>query len=309
MKLTEQDIKNLWQQTAGQGDCLTDDLLLRAGSNDLAETERQQIADHLAGCADCTAAYQIARAANVWAKETAAEYEPKSAKPVRPRSDGWLSFFDFARFRPAQVVLAAVLLVAVGAGAWALKLRNENKTLQATLHQQQEERSLAAAKEVSQLQQNAEQLLASNQSLTNENSRLKEELDALAKPQLETPIIDVDPVNNTRGVPTAITRVEVPSAAAFFTLILHLSKEPPGSTLFAELRDAQQNNVVWSGQVQKGSAPNLTLLLARRNLPAGKYRVQLSAVSGKRRMPLDHYELEIVYPGGTSSQSKPLEPK
>lgn len=311
MKLTEQEMIDLWQQNATsatrQGDCLTDDLLLRAGLNDLAETERQQIADHLAGCADCTEAYKIARAANVWAQETAVEYKPKSAKPVHPRFDRWLPFYDFARFRPAQAVLAAMLLVAVGAGVWALKLRNENKNLQATLHQQQEEKKLAAAEEVSQLQQNAEQLLASNQSLTNENFRLKEELDALAKPQLETPIIDVDPANNTRGVPTAITRVEVPNAATFFTLILHLSKEPPTSTLFAELRDVQQNKVVWSSQVQKGSAPNLTLLLARRNLPAGKYRVQLSAVSQKRRVPLDHYELEVVYPGGASGQSKPLQ--
>ncbi len=313
MKLTEQDIKDLWQQNAasatGQSHCLTDDLLLRAGMNDLAENERQQIADHLAGCVDCADAYKIARAANAWAKETAAEYEPRSAKPVEPRFDHQPSFFDFLRLRPAQAAVAAMLLVAVVVGSWALKLRMENQNLQTTLQQQREERNLAAAKEVSQLQQNAEQLLASNQSLTNENARLKEELDALAKPQLETPIIDVDPINNTRGVPTAITRVEVPNAAAFFTLILHLSKEPPSSTLFAELRDVEQNKMVWSSQVQKGSAPNLTLLLARRNLPAGKYRVQLSAVSQKRRVPLDHYEVEVVYPGGASSSPKPLEPK
>ena len=312
MKLTEKDLKNLWQDSvtrnaAERDGCLPDELLLRAGMNHLTGTERQQIADHLAGCADCTHAYQIAREANAWANQTAAEYELKPPSPVQLHFDRRLSFFDFLRFRPAQAVLAAMFLVALGISVWAVKLRMENRNLQATLRQQQQENEFAAAKERSQLQQNTEQLLASNQSLTNENTKLKEELDALAKPQLETPIIDVDPVNNTRGIPTAMTRVEVPAAAAFFTLLLHLSKEPPTSTLFAELRDLQQNKVVWSGQVQKGSAPNLTLLLVRRNLPAGKYRVQLSAISQKRRVPLDHYEVEVVYPGGASGQSKPLE--
>ena len=59
MKLTEQQMNELWQQssarkTASRGDCLPEDLLLRAGLNDLNESERQQIAEHLIGCADCS---------------------------------------------------------------------------------------------------------------------------------------------------------------------------------------------------------------------------------------------------------------
>lgn len=304
MKLTEQDIKDLWQQNAAaarQGDCLTDDLLLRAGSNNLAETERTQIADHLASCADCAGAYQIARAANAWAKE----YETKPASPIQPRFDRWLSFFDFARFRPAQAVLAAMLLIAVGAGVWALKLRSENKTLQATLHQQQEERNLAAAKEVSQLQQNAEQLLASNQSLADENSRLKEELDALAKPQLETPIIDVDPASLTRGAAetdNVVTKIQVPASASLFTLILHLPSgqmtgAPRERLLLLELIDRKANDVLWGSQQKHNDSPNLTLTLAKTQYPAGKYRIRISEISGQRKTLIDHYDIQVSYAG------------
>ncbi|MFN0110092.1 MAG: hypothetical protein ACKVZH_14650 [Blastocatellia bacterium] len=318
MKLTEQELKNLWRQdatrdSAERANCLSDELLLRAGLNELTETERLQITDHVADCSACLDEYRIARATNDWAKDVAVarDWQPiRAVQQVRQRPRRWLSFFDLTGFGyPARAALAAVLLIAAAVSVWTVKLQLENKNLQATLHQQQQEKELVTAKEVSQLQQNAEQLLASNQSLTNENLQLKEELDALAKPQLETPIIDVDPANNTRGIPTAVTRVEVPDATAFFTLILHLSKEPPSSTLLAELRDLRQDKVIWSNQVRKGAAPNLTLLLARRNLPAGKYRVHLSAVSQKRKTPLDQYELEVIYSTASTGQSKPGEIK
>lgn len=308
MKLTEQDMKDLWQEgaacdTAKRSGCLTDDLLLRAGMNDLTEIERQQIANHLAGCDDCTDAYRVARAANVWAKETAAGYEPKSASPVQPPFDHRLSFFDFLRFRPAQAVLAAMFLVALGIGVWAIKLRMENQNLQATLRQQHQEKELTTAKEVSQLQQNAEQLLASNQTLTSENSRLKEELDALANPQLETPIIDVDPASLTRGTAetdNAVTKIHVPASANFFTVILHLPSgyttgAPRERLLLVELVDRKTNGVLWSSQQKHNASPNLTLTLAKNKYPAGKYRIRISEISGQRKMVIDHYDIQVSY--------------
>lgn len=313
MKLTEQELKNLWQQdaardSAARANCLSDELLLRAGLNELTEDERQQITDHVTGCADCLEEYRIARAANDWAKDIGVEHDRQSVQPIRLRPGRWRSFFDLTGFGyPAIAALAAALLIVAAVSVWTVKLRLENQTLQAKLNQQQEERNLAAARQANESQQHAEQLLASNQILATENFRLKEELDALSNPQIETPIIDVDAANTTRGEATPATRVEVPNATAFFTLILHLSKEPSSPTLLAELRDLQQNKVIWSSQVRKGAAPNLTLLLARRNIPAGKYRVHLSVVSQKRKTPLDQYELEVIYLGASTGKSKPGE--
>lgn len=315
MKLTEQELKKLWRQgatrdSAERANCLSDELLLRAGLNELTEAERQQITNHVADCSDCLDEYRIARATNDWAKDAAIVLGWHPVRPVLKRPRRWLSFFDLTGFGyPARAALAAVLLIAAAVSVWTVKLQLENQNLQAKLHQQQEERTLAAARQANESQQHAEQLLASNQILATENSRLKEELDALSNPQIETPIIDVDPANTTRGNATPATRVEVPNATAFFTLILHLSKEPPSSTLLAELRDLRQDKVIWSNQVRKGAAPNLTLLLARRNIPAGKYRVQLFAVSQKRKTPLDQYELEVIYPAASTGQSKPGEIK
>lgn len=307
MKLTEQDMKKLWQQSdersnAASGDCLSEDLLLRAGLNELNESERSQIAEHVIGCPDCLEQYRIVRATGDWAKNTAEEFaiQPTTSaiKPTLPRPNGWRSFFEFAGFTPARAVLAAVLLMAAAVSVWTVKLQLENKNLQAKLHQEQEKRALAAARQANESQQETEQLLASNQSLTAENFRLKENLTALSKPQLETPIIDVDPANLNRGVSESIntaTNIDVPAKASFFTVILHLPGEQAGQFLLIELIDRKTGSTLWSGQQKQTHSPNLTLTLAKNLCPAGKYRIRISSLSGQRKQLIDHYDIQVNY--------------
>lgn len=162
MKLTEQELKNLWQQdatrnSAARANCLSDELLLRAGLNELTEVERQQIAAHVAECSACLDEYRIARATNDWAKSAAVADDWQPVRPVLKRPNRWLPFFDLTGFGyPARAVLAAVLLIAAAVSVWTVKLRLENQNLQATLHQQQEERTLAAARQAIESQQQTE---------------------------------------------------------------------------------------------------------------------------------------------------------
>lgn len=297
-------MNELWQQgsarkTALRGDCLSSDLLFRAGLNDLNEAERQQIVEHLIGCADCSEEYRIVRAANDWAKDIGAEHDRQSAQPIRPRPSRWRSFFDLTGFGyPARAVLAAVLLIAAAVSVWTVKLRLENQTLQAKLNQQQEERTLAAARQAIESQQQAEQLLASNQTLATENSRLKEELDLLSNPQIETPIIDVDPASLTRGTAepgSAVAKIQVPPTASVFTVILHLPGERPERLLLVELVDRKTNSVLWSGQQKRDKSPNLTLTLAKNKYPAGKYRIRISGLNGQSKTLIDHYDIQVSY--------------
>jgi hypothetical protein len=307
MKLTDQELKAVWQEStrpAGvlRGDCLSDELLMRAGLNELSEAERQQIASHLMNCADCSQEYGIARAANLWARETAAEHSSPVIQPVTVHPDRRLSFWAFAGFKPLTAAIAAALLIAATIlGFWTARLLSETRNLHAKLSEQQAETNRLATQQATQTQQNTEQFVARNQSLTEENARLAEELNALRKPQLETPIVDVDPASLTRGTAgagkEAVTKIDVPATAALFTIILHLNGEQNYPALLIELIDRKTNKVLWSEQQKRIASPNLTLTLAKSNSPAGSYRIRISGVNGQRKTLLDHYDIQVNYLG------------
>lgn len=134
--------------------------------------------------------------------------------------------------------------------------------------------------------------------LATENSRLKEELDALSNPQIETPIIDVDPASLTRGSVesnNAVTWINVPATVSVFTLILHLPGERTERLLLVELIDRKTDSVLWSGQQKRDNSPNLTLALAKNKYPAGKYRIRISGLNGQRKTLIDHYDIQVSY--------------
>jgi hypothetical protein len=66
MKLTETETAALYREATARRErgpeCLDDDLLLRASTNDLGASEREQIAAHIARCSDCAREYRVARA-------------------------------------------------------------------------------------------------------------------------------------------------------------------------------------------------------------------------------------------------------
>src|SRR5438128_2071087 len=66
MKLTEKETAALYREATarhGRGpECLDDDLLLRASTNDLGARERERAAAHIAQCSDCAREYRVARA-------------------------------------------------------------------------------------------------------------------------------------------------------------------------------------------------------------------------------------------------------
>ena len=292
MKLNDEQLRALWQTAApvaARGECLSDDFLLRAGADDLTFTEREQLAAHLANCPACVEAWRIARAAFTWAEDTARDLAPQ---PVTPPVPGWRERFADWLSVPSLAMAAALLLTTIGLGVWTRALMQERQALQARVHKQQDELAeVPALREQLNAAQNDGQTTAST--LTAENSRLREELVALTQPQLEVPIIDADPVNLTRGSGSStVTRVEVPPSAQMFTVILHLSQEPASKDLLIEWREAQSKKELWRREVKKGDAPNLTLTLARRNVPAGKYRVVIATAKGK---PLDQFDVEVVY--------------
>lgn len=180
-------------------------------------------------------------------------------------------------------------------------------------------------------QQQTEQTLNDKESLGAENARLIKELAELSKPHVNLPVIELDPASllaaqNLENAANATARTPlpndpaapknaaaikdltglliVPASSAMFTTILHQSTEKPYQNYFLELLDRKNNKVIWSGQQKKGTETNLSLTLVRRNYPAGKYRIRLSGMNGKKKEPIDGYDFQVIYKEETPLKKK-----
>ena len=177
-------------------------------------------------------------------------------------------------------------------------------------------------------QQQTEQTLNIKESLSAENARLIKDLADLSQPRVNLPVIELDPASvlaaqnvqnpvsdsppqnqtviakNAAAVKDLTGLLEVPTTASMFTTILHHSTEKPYLIYFLELLDRRNNKVIWSGLQKKGTETNLSLTLARRNYPAGKYRVRLSGMNGKKKEQLDTWDFQVIYKEDPSLKKK-----
>jgi len=104
MKMTENEAAELYRQLTDRGgrrgaDCLDDELLLRASSNDLRPRDRERVAAHIAGCSDCAREYRAARA-------------------MRPFRADARAAFGWPKRRWWAAAAAAAVTIAVVAYAW-----------------------------------------------------------------------------------------------------------------------------------------------------------------------------------------------
>ena len=329
MKLSEDELKSLWHQDTtpaadNRNGCLSADLLVRAGERKLGAAERALVAKHIAQCAHCAEDYRIALSINEWAAQSADQYAslfPARMVPTTPPPN-WRSRLTgqlkgLPSFSPlAMAMTTASLLLALALGVWLLTLRQQNRVLVAQLDQQRNE---AAANEplrtrIEELErrqselsaQSAGQPSAEQDALKAENERLKRELYELSQPQLDPPQIDVDPHGETRAASgsgkDAITTFTIPPSASFFTIHLPGAGSKPSPTYLIELVDAKTNKVVWSGQRRQNKETTFTLTLARRGLPAGRYRIRVSGLNGRQRELIYTYDIRVNY---TTSPAKP----
>lgn len=150
MKLSDDELKSLWQQDTiaieKRANCLSSDLLVRAGEDKLSAEERTHVASHLASCADCAEEYQIALSAKEWAVASADRHA--AAFPSRPvtnvlpsvvANERWWQRAAAGLFpvmkSPALAlgaVLSAILLATVGWLAWQVLQKKEPKQELAT---------------------------------------------------------------------------------------------------------------------------------------------------------------------------------
>lgn len=107
MKLTEHDLRRLYQESTSSTDCPAEDALLRAARGELNWREREDVAAHVAACSACARYYQVAFAMRPLADFPAGKRHP------------WLS-----------LAAAAALLVMIPILIWsALRIQRDAATI------------------------------------------------------------------------------------------------------------------------------------------------------------------------------------
>jgi hypothetical protein len=243
------------------------------------------------------------------------ETTPKWWQALLPR------LFSRAGFNPFTAALTGLLLItSLSLATWLIALHFKHKTELTRLANQQAPRLVAsdepvtpetlqarldeAQKQLTDVQtqlneQNADRVLSNQELLGIQNSTLQKEMDEIAQPHLDAPIVELDASKlpaATDPAKEAVIPVEVPPTAALFTVIWRKPADKTYPNYLVEWLDPKRTKPLWSGV--KKATPELTkiaLTLVRRNYPSGKYRVRLSGVDGKKKDVLETYNLEVKY--------------
>ncbi len=248
MKVTEQDLRQLYEESTVPGDaagCLDTGLLIRAANQraadkSLSEAEREAVAGHIARCSECARGYRIARSMRGLTDSPSGLSRSTLARPA-------LTF--------AAGAIAAMVVLFAGGSIWLIRLRERDRTTIAALESSLAERDRRAAVPATVVP----------------DRTVVADLADLTRPQLDAPIIDLDS-DVTRGTNTG-TSVVVPANVDLFTAILHLDRPPRGT-----IDIAIEGPVRWSGSWRPvTSEATLPLTLHRKGFPSGAYVVRVRA--------------------------------
>jgi hypothetical protein len=309
MRLSETELREVYQQGTARSsrtDCLTADEIARISTGEIDDEERQQMRRHLMICSECAEEYRLIGPLKALADSAeggiVAISSQSKARAGRKRS------IVASPLAPRLAYIAATFLLAVSLALaiWSLSMRSQNQKLAARLNEEiaKGEQKIPTTEQQNQTDRSPNE--TSQQAVAPETSErlkryeteiaeLRRNVDELSRPQLNTPIIDLEPQGATRGESSARFKlIEVPSTAHLFTVVLNVSGQPKASSYAVEITDLN-GQVIWKGQGLHKSADNtFTLSVSRRMLPAGRYHFVLYTL-GAQRERVEDYAVEVQY--------------
>ncbi len=322
MKLKEEELRKLYQEQTAHPEhqrvsCLDSETLLWASTGELSQPERERMVDHLITCSHCAEEYRLVRSLQPWAEQVAAtevviQPPPRKEERVeRPRDSWWRRLTAVAPARLSYAMAAVFLIVSLALGAWIVILQQGQQQLVARLNDQLEKKDEAMAAATGSLEAARRQLEEARrrsgrdeteiaklrQSYETQIVDLRQRVNQLSQPQLNIPIIDLDPQRDpARGGSHGGTQtIRIPAEANSFTVILNVAGEPAYPNYALELTN-QRGNIVWRGQGLRKSAYNtFSVGLSRLLLPAGQYQIKLYGLRGQQKGLVEEYAVRVAY--------------
>jgi len=220
----------------------------------------------------------------------------------------WRSIATLVSPARATFALAAFLLISLALGLWLVLLRQGNDREIARLNREMAERDRALASVKESLDETRRRLdeaihrseqgksAGDSKRYEDEIARLRQTVTELSRPQLDAPIVDLDPSDQTRGNMTGdAARIEAPPTANIITLILNITGQPSHSAYAVEILDSTGKQV-WRGQrARNGPDHAVNLTIARRMIPVGRYLIKLYGLRDRKQEPVADYQVLIVY--------------
>lgn len=306
MRLTSEELKELFRKEIAcasrqRAECLSAEEMMRAAEGRMSRAERERVTGHLMACADCAEEYRVVPSLKSWAATVAAsvgEPGPEFERAVDAPRSGWrerlAAFLSPAGF--SYAIAAALLIVSVALGVWAVSLYREKQRFASGVNQQlnERDRALAAATEsLAKARQQAEEAARRSERQEMQIAELRRNVDELSQPQINVPIDDIYS-NPDRDLQRSGPQVvNIPAGTNLFTLILHISDRPSYPNYALEAID-ERGKVVWRGQgLRKNEDDTFTVALSRRLFPAGRYRIKLYGLRGGKRELVEDYVVRI----------------
>lgn len=320
MKLTKEELSQLYQEQSARAPqwaaaCPSAEELTQVATGEITPEERARITDHLMVCAGCAYEYRLIGSLKPWAVEMAQAYsnppvpETKAAhwqtatlppqvkeEPAISRPVWWpRRGLVFAPALFTSALAASLLIAGLALGIWTVWLRRENRQLAA--------QDQAAAQSLAEARRQLEDAARRAESYETQIAELRRSVNeptpppsGLTQPQLNAPIIDLDPRGTVRGPSSGAAKlIELPTNTQLFTWVLNVVGQQSYSNYALEILD-ERGHRVWQGQGLRKSQDNtFTLALPQSLLPAGKYQIKLYGLSGKQRELVEDYAVEIRY--------------
>ncbi len=168
------------------------------------------------------------------------------------------------------------------------ELHQERKRLTEELHRAE----VAHRRELTETERQAREARDRDQGRIAE---LEQRLQDTRRPEalLNVPFVALAPRDPVRG---DIEEVTLPEKTGIFFLLLSVADTRPFPSYRLEVTDKETGRVVWKGEGLKASRFNeVSLVLPRKALPPGDYRLRLYGIKDGKAELVEEYEVRIVH--------------
>jgi hypothetical protein len=244
-------------------------------SGELTAAEHEQAIEHIASCQECGGIYRGLR----MLQREASTFDA-GVPAIEPPAEDTPSAWSLGPLRPVYLALAASLVLAL----WSASQFVETRRLAERLTQ---EESRARGLQASLDEQRAQS--------ERERSQIATTLAELARPELNVPIVDLDPRSRVRGDRDAAAAIEVPASAKTIAFVLGTSGRHSYPNYAVEITNAQ-GQVTWSGEgLRKSRFETFTLAVPRSALPDNDIRVRVFGVRNGQRELVEEYSARFRF--------------
>ena len=268
--------------------CPSSEALVAATAPGASPDARERVADHLVACGRCAEEFRVLQEIGPWATDHA-HLLGESAPVQTTTPSSW-----FGRFgSPWAYATAAVLVLAVaGLEVQVQRLQRDNRALAARASSTATAPAPAAPSPMPPAPAAPSTSPGELEARVVQQQRaiaaLEQRLRSADAPDLNAPIIDLEPADAQRSANAPPSGPAIPAGARSIVFVLNTAHPAAGALYDVELVGAG-NRMLWTGSGLKQSPDGTLTLVVPRALIADATELRLYARAGPRRSLVEQY--------------------